>query len=193
MTPILRSAFALAFLASCSHYRTQSAGYRDGAGAYRVASDYSRKPTQDEIQSQNISFVPRAPFQLDWPVRNIKLNRGFHPKSDPKHEGLDLGGVRGTPIRSAHEGIVIYTGSEFRGYGKMVLIEYSHEWATLYAHLDTVNVRAGQIVQIGDPIGGMGRTGDATGIHLHFELLHKKIPTDPLHFLSRSRRFAGLK
>jgi murein DD-endopeptidase MepM/ murein hydrolase activator NlpD len=75
----------------------------------------------------------------------------------------------------------------------MVLIEYSHEWATLYAHLDTVNVRAGQIVQIGDPIGGMGRTGDATGIHLHFELLHKKIPTDPLHFLSRSRRFAGLK
>lgn len=121
------------------------------------------------------------------------MNRGFRPASDPRHEGLDLGGKKETPILAAHEGLVIYTGRDFRGYGNMVLVEYNNEWATLYAHLNSIAVRPGQILEAGDPLGGMGKTGRASGVHLHFELLHNRKPIDPLTLLARRTRFAGLK
>lgn len=173
-------------LCACSTYRKQSRGYR-------VASDYNRGPASEfpaEIEPPAYPYAPRGPFQVTWPVRNIKVNRGYRPSTDLNHEGLDLGGKRGYPILAAHEGLVIYTGSDFRGYGNMILVEYSSEWATLYAHLDSVNVQPGQIVQAGEDLGGMGDSGQASGVHLHFELLHDRKPIDPLPYLTRSPRFA---
>lgn len=84
------------------------------------------------------------------------------------------------PILAAHEGVVVYAGNSFRGYGNMVLLEYNHQWATLYAHLDRIMVREGQKLRVGDKLGTMGRTGRATGVHLHFELIKNKQPIDPL-------------
>lgn len=188
------SAAVLILLTACSTYRSTTSSYRSNVGGYRVPSDYARGPSGDyTIESKTLPYFPQGTFQLSWPVRNVKLNRGFRPKSDPDHDGIDLGGKKGSPILAAHEGLVIYTGSDFRGYGKMVLVEYSDEWASLYAHLDSIHVVAGQVVQPGASVGAMGRTGRATGVHLHFELLHKRKPVDPLPFLSRINRFARNK
>jgi murein DD-endopeptidase MepM/ murein hydrolase activator NlpD len=74
----------------------------------------------------------------------------------------------------------------------MILLEYNDKWATLYAHLDRSRVKNGQEVKAGDVIGEMGRTGRATGVHLHFELMRDKQPIDPMPFLkaqSLSARF----
>jgi murein DD-endopeptidase MepM/ murein hydrolase activator NlpD len=136
-------------------------------------------------------YSPRAPFKLVWPVENVHINRGFHPPSDPAHEGIDLSGRRGYPIMAAHEGVVIYSGQDFHGYGKMILIEYNHEWATLYGHLDQISVRQGQLVTPGDLIGRMGATGHASGVHLHFELMHNRTPTDPLPFLMHPKKLTS--
>ncbi len=119
-------------------------------------------------------------FSLSWPVESGHITQKFRPQRNPSHQGIDIGGARGTPILAAHEGRVIYTGQHFRGYGNMVLLEFNEEWATLYAHLHTIDVREGQWVHRGAKLGGMGRTGRATGVHLHFELIRNKQPIDPL-------------
>ena len=136
--------------------------------------------------SRTGAYIPKGSFKVYWPVNQVKLNRGFRPSSDPRHEGIDLGGTRGTPILAAHEGLVIYAGRGFSGYGKMVLIEYNGQWASLYAHLNKIIAREGQIVRARDPIGEMGATGRASGVHLHFELIHNRLPTDPMRWLSKS-------
>lgn len=182
---------------SCATYRPSGNGYK-GVGAYKVPSDYSsseteateRRPASDGLNTRYTPYHPLGLFQMVWPVQRIKINRGFKPATDPRHQGVDLGGKAGTPILAAHEGVVIYTGNEFRGYGNMMIVEYGDEWATLYAHLNHIGAETGQIVRAGDKIGTMGRTGDASGVHLHFELMHNRMPIDPLPYLTRSNRYA---
>ena len=128
-------------------------------------------------------FKPESEFELSWPVKSAILTQKICSPYNPKHDGIDLAAQKNTPIFSAHEGMVIYAGRKYSGYGKMVIVEYNKTWATLYAHFDRIKVKMGQPVQSGQLLGFMGRTGRATGVHLHFELLNKKIPVDPMAFL----------
>lgn len=124
---------------------------------------------------------------FDWPVDSARLSRGFLPRGTKKkkkpHLGIDLAAPRGTPILAAQNGVIIYTGREFKGYGKMIMIENGNGWATLYAHLDKFFVTEGQKVRRGEVIGAMGNTGRSTGSHLHFEIRRQSGPIDPLPFL----------
>ena len=178
-------------LSACGSYRGmpryQSAGEYHGAfssnGSNSQDGQYPSSTWQSSSFSASRSYIPRGEFVLYWPLTRIHINRGFHPARDPDHQGLDLGGYTGTPILAAHEGHVVYAGHGFHGYGNMVLLEYNKEWATLYAHMQHIVVREGAILKPGDPIGTMGRTGHATGVHLHFELMHNRQPVDPLKYL----------
>lgn len=170
MSPFVLILIVLASgLASCAG--VQTARFQ-GPGPY--SSPYSSETA--------INYQP-GEFNLAWPVRHVRINQHYAPPRNRRHQGIDLGGGRGTPILAAHEGIVVYTGNKFSGYGKMVLIEFDSRWATLYAHLDDIDVREGQRIYQGDQIGKMGRTGRATGVHLHFEVMRNKVPVDPLRYL----------
>jgi murein DD-endopeptidase MepM/ murein hydrolase activator NlpD len=120
---------------------------------------------------------------FDWPVDSARMTRGFLPNKRRPHLGIDLAAPKGTPILAAQGGTIIYAGREFKGYGKMVLIESGDGWATLYAHFDKILVSEGQKVRKGEVIGAMGRTGRATGVHLHFEIRKNRGPIDPLPLL----------
>lgn len=122
-------------------------------------------------------------MHFDWPVDRARMTRGFLPNKRRPHLGIDLAAPKGTPILAAQGGTVIYAGREFRGYGKMVLVESGDGWATLYAHFDKILVAEGQKVRQGEVIGAMGRTGRATGVHLHFEIRKNRGPIDPLPLL----------
>jgi murein DD-endopeptidase MepM/ murein hydrolase activator NlpD len=172
------------FASGCSHFQGHFGEYR-GLGAYRRPSDYSTRPPSQPV----VRYSPRSPFRLAWPVNQVRISQGF--KRAPRHEGLDLAGRRGTPILAAHEGQIVYAGQDFRGYGKMVIVEYDRNWATLYGHLNSISVKEGDVVRLGETIGGMGRTGRATGVHLHFELMHKRQPIDPLTMLGRVNQIAS--
>lgn len=167
-------------LDGCAHYRSH-------LSQFRGPSSYSTRPDDIYLRSGefNSRFTPSSPFRLYWPVSRIRITQPF--KRSPRHEGIDLGGGKGIPILAAHEGVVIYTGHDFSGYGKMVLLEYDSQWATLYGHLNDISVREGMIVKPGDRIGGMGNTGRSTGTHLHFELMQNRQPIDPLRVLPRYR------
>jgi murein DD-endopeptidase MepM/ murein hydrolase activator NlpD len=181
-------------LTACGTYRSGSKGYQASAGGWRTPSDYAPAAGGGYEVTEKISpgqsYIPSDEFKLFWPVKSVRVNRGFRPRNDRNHQGVDLGGKKGTPILAAHEGVVVYTGRDFRGYGNMVLIEYDKQWATLYGHLNEIGVGEGRIVRPGDPIGAMGKTGHATGVHLHFELIKNKLPVDPLPFLTRNSHMA---
>jgi murein DD-endopeptidase MepM/ murein hydrolase activator NlpD len=153
--------------------------------AVSVASEGTEERAMSEWQDQK-----RKNF-FDWPVDDARMTRGFLPNRRKPHLGIDLAAPQGTRILASQDGTVIYTGRDFRGFGKMVMIEGVNGWASLYAHLSTISVKEGQRVSQGQLLGSMGRTGHATGVHLHFEIRRTQGPVDPLLYLPGGTRLAG--
>lgn len=125
---------------------------------------------------------PDEPLNFDWPVDQARMTRGFL-LGRRSHWGLDLAGARHTPIMAAERGVVVYTGKGFKGYGNLIVIEHNDEWATMYSHLQKISIKEGATVERGQVIGTMGRTGRASGVHLHFEVRHNRQPVNPLQYL----------
>jgi len=124
------------------------------------------------------------PSQLIWPLKHYTISQQFAPVWNSSHQGIDLKADLGTPVFSSHSGQVVYAGMQLSGYGKTVIIEWSDNWSTLYAHLNEIQVQSGQYIEQGHQIGTVGQTGKATGAHLHFELLYQKQAINPLFYLN---------
>lgn len=122
------------------------------------------------------------PGVLLWPVEKVIITQGYGLTEFAKrnyrgkhHNGLDLGGPIGTPILAAEDGRVINVGDQdqyrlCRGgaYGKFIVVKHQNGLSTLYAHLSRSIVSISQEVKKGEIIGYMGKSGWATGPHLHF-------------------------
>ena len=111
-----------------------------------------------------------------WPA-NGKISRGFRPSDN--HKGLDVTAEIGTPIYAARPGKVIYASNELSGFGNCIIIQHDPVWTTFYAHNNRNFVQAGDIVHCGQVIAEVGKTGRATGPHLHFEIRENGVPLDP--------------
>lgn len=139
--------------------------------------------------------LPSGSVAMGWPVSPIILTSGFGYRRDPVirdgrvnfHAGIDLAGRRGDPVLAAREGEVIGAGWK-GGYGRAVFIQHAGGYVTVYAHLSDVLAKLGTFVDEGSPVGLMGRSGRATGSHLHFEVRRGGTPVDPLEFLRRRSR-----
>ena len=103
------------------------------------------------------------------------------------HRGVDLRAAYGEPIGAADSGTVVFAGEQ-RGYGQTVVVEHAGGVRTRYAHLSSLTTEVGAEVKAGDAIGRAGRSGRATGTHLHFEVTQNGRPIDPQAF-----RPGGLK
>ena len=139
-------------------------------------------PTLSWSVERYSQLAPANGMNFDWPVEDARLSRGFL-LGKRWHYGLDLASKKGTPILASEAGVVIYVGRGFSGYGKLIVIEHNDTWATLYSHLNKFNVKEGTKVARGDQIAEMGRTGHATGVHLHFEIRYNRQPVNPLMYL----------
>ena len=125
-------------------------------------------------------FIPRA-VRLDWPVRGVLFSR-YGRRGGDQHDGIDLAAPEGTEVRAASDGTVIFSG-EKRGYGKLILLGHGGDLVTVYAHNRENFVSTGDRVSRGELIARVGRTGNATGPHLHFEVRVAERPRDPLRYL----------
>ncbi|MCK7592093.1 M23/M56 family metallopeptidase [Pseudomarimonas salicorniae] len=102
--------------------------------------------------------------------------------STQPHRGVDLIAPRGTPVHAAADGVVLTAEAPFSEaprYGSVVIVDHGGGWRTLYAHLDTIDVRRGESVRAGQSIGGLGSTGQATGPHVHLEVHRDGERVDP--------------
>jgi len=122
-----------------------------------------------------------------WPISGVvTLEYGEHSPYQWFHTGIDIAGPIGDPVGAFMAGKVIYAGENSWGFGKHVEIDNGHFITSIYAHLDTINVVEGQVVEPGTIIGTRGNTGWSTGPHLHFQTNVFGIPVNPRVFLSGS-------
>jgi murein DD-endopeptidase MepM/ murein hydrolase activator NlpD len=110
------------------------------------------------------------------------ITSGYGPRWGRMHEGLDIAGGSGTPIAAARAGTVILAGYS-GGYGNLVVVDHGGGLSTAYAHLSSISVSVGQGVGQGTVVGGMGTTGNSTGVHLHFEVRVGGAAVNPLGYL----------
>ena len=99
------------------------------------------------------------------------------------HRGVDLACAEGTPVLAALDGVVT-AARRGTAYGNYVRLTHGDGQETLYAHMQYLYVRAGEVVAAGQRLGTAGQTGRATGAHLHFEFLTGGIRYDPSAALS---------
>ncbi|HPD61760.1 MAG TPA: M23 family metallopeptidase, partial [Thermodesulfobacteriota bacterium] len=98
------------------------------------------------------------------------------------HSGLDIFAMRGTPVIAPGNGRVCFVGTN-GGLGKTIAIKHNNQYETVYGHLSGYNVKANQVVKRGDCIGFVGKTGNSTGYHLHYEIHKQGKAVDPFPYL----------
>jgi murein DD-endopeptidase MepM/ murein hydrolase activator NlpD len=110
-----------------------------------------------------------------WRIDPFSGQRAFH-------EGIDVMAEIGTPIYAAAGGVVIFSGTHPQ-YGNMIEIDHGNGLITRYAHASKRLVKVGDLVVRGVEIGKVGKTGRATGSHLHFEVRRGGASVNPKQFL----------
>ena len=138
-----------------------------------VASSEQIKAPVTRIIVKGSKVIPNVAIDglWTWPTKSTMISSGYGYRGGKFHAGLDIGGQCGDPIYAANNGTIdraTYNSIN----GNFIYINHNDagNHYTVYAHLSSIYVSAGQSVQIGQLIGTMGRTGLATGCHLHFSL-----------------------
>jgi murein DD-endopeptidase MepM/ murein hydrolase activator NlpD len=120
-----------------------------------------------------------------WPVApsaaSVSAAFGIE-RGGSRHQGIDLGAPAGTAVWSTADGTVVAAGRDGR-YGRTVVVDHGGGYRTRYAHLKKIETRVGRRVRRGDLIGRVGRSGNAKGAHLHYEVLLHGRPVDPRPYL----------
>ena len=99
------------------------------------------------------------------------------------HHAIDIANAEGTPVVATDSGFVAAAQWTDVGYGRMVIIDHGNGFQTLYGHLVAYYVEVGQSVAKGELIGECGETGNATGPHLHFEVIKDGVRRNPQNYL----------
>lgn len=125
-----------------------------------------------------------------WPSSCTLITSQFSPRrKNPvsgvykKHTGVDIGASYGSAVLASNGGTVTLAGRN-SGYGNCIVIDHGGGKATLYAHLSSIGVSAGQTVSKGQQIGKVGSTGNSTGPHLHFEILINGTAVNPMQYFN---------
>lgn len=135
------------------------------------------------------SYTPDFALCFPLPGHLCRKTSGYGWRTDPMggldtdfHIGNDLAAAQGTPVLAAADGVV-RTAGRHKSYGNYLRILHADGDETLYAHMQYLFVKAGEPVTAGQTLGTVGETGNATGPHLHFEILHKGLRYDPAQAL----------
>lgn len=131
-------------------------------------------------------WIPVEPlYQIPTKGRiSSRFGMRIHPikKTKKMHKGLDISAPKGTPIYPIQDGIVSFSGTK-SGYGKIVIIDHGEGLTSRYAHCHQRRVHKGDRVHKRDVIATVGKTGAATGYHLHLEIRIDNKAIDPEEFI----------
>ena len=142
----------------------------------------------DSLVERLGSRAPDLSVLTTDPIATMRTDEssGFGWRDDPKnkrrrqfHSGGDFRSKPGTPVLSAGNGVVVFTGWYY-GYGNMIDVDHGGGVITRYAHLSRIETSKDATVRAGDQIGRVGMTGRTTGPHLHFEVRIDARPVSPI-------------
>lgn len=157
-----------------------------------VRSPDVQNPLTSDLTSV-LTSAAYSPARLDPPSTSpladkSKLSANFgdsqHPITKKKrfHRGIDFRASQGTPVFSAGAGEVLEAGPKGK-YGNCIIIVHDEIYQTLYAHLESIDVKAGDYLTAGQVIGTVGSTGMSTGPHLHYEVIRNGERVNPADYL----------
>ena len=136
-------------------------------------------------QSSPQKIVARSSSKFSWPVRG-KILSAYGPKTGGLvNDGINISAPLGTVVKAAENGVVAYAGNEVKGMGNLIIIQHSDGWMTVYAHLDSMDVRRGARVSVGQAIGKIGKTGKVDKPQLHFEIRKGTKSYNPTNYLKK--------
>lgn len=131
------------------------------------------------------AIAARSSSRFSWPVRG-KILSGYGSKSNGLfNDGINISAARGTAVAAAENGVVAYAGNEVKGMGNLVIVQHSDGWMTVYAHMDTLSVRRGARVNVGQKIGTVGQSGKVNKPQLHFEVRKGTKAYNPIQYLKK--------
>lgn len=133
--------------------------------------EYEQKLVKAAQQTKNLTpmwqsgFVNPLEGRISGEFGGQRIMNGV--KKNP-HSGQDIAAMEGTPIKSSGDGIVTLSETGLFYSGNVVIIDHGYGLHTIYAHMKDINVKRGDQIKKGDIIGTVGKTGRATGPHLHW-------------------------
>jgi murein DD-endopeptidase MepM/ murein hydrolase activator NlpD len=130
------------------------------------------------------SAPPARAGRFAWPVRGTIVSAFGAKPGGLQNDGINIAAPRGTAVRAAENGVVVYAGNELKGFGNLLLVRHADGWMSAYAHLDEAVVARGAQVQRGQVIGQVGQTGSVAAPQLHFELRRGGRAVDPQSVLT---------
>ena len=156
--------------------------------AYIQSKSYDEVGRLAKRAGNMASCVPIIP-PVNPDKKKYHLSSRFGGRIDPKyhrpafHHGLDFAAAVGYPVYATGDGVVESVNFSVAGYGNQIIIDHGFGYKTRYAHLSFVNVAEGMAVKRGENIGNVGNSGKSTGPHLHYEVIYKGRPTNPMNYM----------
>jgi hypothetical protein len=136
------------------------------------------------VQDTDLAFILPVKGRL---AGRFGLRRFFNGEQRSPHVGLDVAVASGTPIKASAQGRVLAVDDYFFN-GKTIFVDHGNGLITMYCHLERIDVKAGATVRKGQRIGLSGKTGRATGPHLHWSVVLNGAMVDPELFIPKKRQ-----
>ena len=148
-------------------------------------ADKQQTKISSDPKTQLPKISSRSGNKFAWPVRGKILSSYGAKNNGLFNDGINISASRGTDVKAAENGVVAYAGNEVKGMGNLIIIQHSDGWMTIYAHLDSMFVKRGNTVKIGQSIGQIGMSGKVDEPQLHFEIRKGTKAYNPTQYLQK--------
>jgi len=152
-----------------------------------------KKTTEKKVETKKVApaktetpkIAARSSSKFSWPVRGKILSNFGAKDGGLYNDGINISAAFDSTVSAAENGVVAYAGNEVRGMGNLIIIQHSDGWMTVYAHLNSMSVRRGARVSVGQKIGTVGQTGKVSVPQLHFEIRNGTKAHNPINYLKK--------
>ena len=141
--------------------------------------------TKTATKQEPQKIAGRSSSKFTWPVRGKILSHYGAKTGGLFNDGINISASMGTSVVAAENGVVAYAGNEVKGMGNLIIIQHADGWMTVYAHLNSMSIRRGARVTVGQKIGTVGKTGKVSTPQLHFEIRKGRKAYNPINYLKK--------